>query len=72
MEWTNFGGLGGLDNVRVGWVNTRCFEKIRCDEKEREAIPKATCTTEFIELMRDTDTASNGTLREVLSVLMVF
>ena len=48
----------------------RCFEKLGgCTEEERSLIPDDSCTSDFISLMRDT--ASNGTLGEKLTVLVV-
>lgn len=59
--------------VITGKENTyfeRCFEKLGCaDPMKRESIPDAPCTAGFISLMRDV--SANGTLGEMLSVLVV-
>lgn len=59
--------------VVTGEENTyfeRCFEKLGCaDPTDRECIPHAPCTAGFINLMRDV--SANGTLGEILSVLVV-
>lgn len=59
--------------VITGKENTyfeRCFEKLGCaDPADRERVLNAPCTTGFINLMRDVST--DGTLGEMLSVLVV-
>ena len=59
--------------VITGAENTyfeRCFQELGCaDVEQRMTIPSAACTTGFIDLMRDV--ASNGSLGEILSVLVV-
>lgn len=47
----------------------RCFQALGVSKEEREKIPDAACTTGFCNLMRSV--ASNGTLGEMLSVLVV-
>lgn len=47
----------------------RSFEKLGCSEEERANIPDAAVTVGFCNLMRDV--ALNGTLGEMLSVIVV-
>jgi thiaminase/transcriptional activator TenA len=47
----------------------RCFESMNCSSEERKTIPDAACTTGFCNLMRQV--AQNGTLGEMLSVIVV-
>jgi len=48
----------------------RCFEVLpRCSLRDREQIPDASCTSGFIELMKEV--AQMGSLGEMLSVLLV-
>jgi thiaminase/transcriptional activator TenA len=56
----------------TGMENTyfeRCFEKMGVTAEDRSKIPDAACTTGFCNLMRDV--AVNGTLAEMLSVIVV-
>lgn len=58
--------------VITGKENTyfeRCFSAFNCTKEDREAIPNAQCTTDFINLMLDV--SRNGSLGEMLSVLVV-
>jgi len=58
--------------IITGEENTyfeRCFEKFGCTNDERNAIPDAECTIKFINLMKDV--SSNGSLAEMLAVLVV-
>mmetsp|Transcript_8321 Transcript_8321/g.10912 ORF Transcript_8321/g.10912 Transcript_8321/m.10912 type:complete len:229 (+) Transcript_8321:77-763(+) len=48
---------------------TRCFEALNVTQAEQDAVPDADCTTGFCNLMRDA--AVNGTLAEMLSVIVV-
>ena len=47
----------------------RCFEQLGCTAEERASIPDAECTIGFCNLMRDA--AMNGSLAEMLSVIVV-
>jgi thiaminase/transcriptional activator TenA len=47
----------------------RCFDKLGYSEEDRAKIPDAACTTAFRSLMREV--ASQGTLAEMLSVILV-
>ena len=47
----------------------RCFKTLGVDDKDRAKIPDAPCTTGFCTLMLDV--ARNGTLAEMLAVIVV-
>jgi thiaminase/transcriptional activator TenA len=48
---------------------TRCFDKLNVTDQDRLAVPNAKCTTDFCNLM--TEVALQGTLAEMLSVIVV-